>query len=95
MTVGCDRCGVQFRDNYNLNKHKLRKIQCEQKIPLTPTEKTCEYCLKTFSTKQSKTRHYDSCKSQDDPVRRLEMELGVTIKVSEKECRFNCCKMNQ
>jgi len=52
---------------------------------------TCEYCLKTFATKKTLTKHYNCCKSQDDPIRQLEIEAGVVPVLSSTECRF-CLK---
>ena len=34
MTFSCERCNKTFRDNYNLNKHKQRKKNCKETIPL-------------------------------------------------------------
>ena len=50
----------------------------------------CEYCFCSFFNKQSLTRHYNSCKSQEDPVRQLEIELKINVVAPkcETECRF-------
>ena len=50
----------------------------------------CEYCFCSFFNKQSLTRHYNSCKSQEDPIRQLEIELKIDVVVPENklECRF-------
>jgi hypothetical protein len=48
----------------------------------------CEYCFSTFFNKQCLMRHYNCCKSQEDPVRLLEIELE--IKPSLPECKTEC-----
>ena len=72
---------LDFKNNETVAK--------KHKIDLKNT--TCEFCLKTFATKKTLTKHYNCCKAQDDPIRHLEIEAGITPVLSSTECRF-CLK---
>jgi hypothetical protein len=59
-------------------------------LPVKKNELNCEFCFKTFSNIQNRTKHYNICKSQDDPIRRLEIESNITptLPTCQTECRF-------
>ncbi len=48
----------------------------------------CEFCFQSFSNDRNKKNH--NCKSKDDPIRQLEIELEITPVLPEckTECRF-------
>ena len=48
----------------------------------------CEFCFQSFSNNRNKKNH--NCKSKDDPIRQLEIELEITPVIPEckTECRF-------
>ena len=50
----------------------------------------CEYCFQIFDRNSNKTRHLNICKSKEDPIRILEIELNITPEIPENklECRF-------
>ena len=62
----------------------------QNELPAKQNEPICEFCFKNFFNTQSLTRHYNICKSQDDPLRRLEIESGITpvLPTCPTECRF-------
>jgi len=100
--IKCERCNKDFRDQYNLTSHQSKKNKCKffevKKVIQPEPEKinnvkkcySCQFCFKTFFNTQSLTRHYNCCKSQDDPIRQLEIEAGIKPVLPEclTECRF-------
>ena len=50
----------------------------------------CEFCFQSFHKNSNKTRHLKTCKSKEDPIRQLEIELEITPVIPEckTECRF-------
>ena len=51
---------------------------------------SCEFCFQSFHKNSNKTRHLKTCKSKEDPIRQLEIELEIDVVVPENklECRF-------
>ena len=52
--------------------------------------KACEFCNKTFQSRQNLLKHLDHCKEKNDPVRILEIKLGKKFpeNASPNQCRF-------
>ena len=56
----CDRCKVQFRDHYNLNRHQNRLRPCKE----PNTSNVCKGCNRSFSRNDSLERHVAICKEK-------------------------------
>ena len=84
--------------NIELQDTKTKLKETEQKVtnlfshidPATQ-DKTCKFCLKTFTLRTNLTRHLNSgrCRMKNDNVSIYERELGIKIPESEHlRCRF-------
>jgi hypothetical protein len=58
--------------------------------PESQNDKKCKWCLNTFSRNFTLNKHTNVCKLVDDPIRKLEMELGIIPDLKSCVCRF--CK---
>ena len=50
----------------------------------------CNFCLNTYHCEKYKNKHQTTCKQRDDPLRLLEIEIGVNpdSPQTKTECRF-------
>ena len=55
----------------------------------------CMWCLALFSRKNNKIIHEKQCKMVDDPIRKLEMGLGIVPTLNGNVCRFCDKKMSR
>ena len=96
MGIHCPRCRQCFKYQSHLDRHLERKTKCEivKKEEVEEVEEVeeykCEYCLKVFKEKRILKVHNESCKWKDDPIRKLEIDLGIEIEPlnSSKKCRY-------
>jgi len=60
----------------------------------TLLQNKCEYCFHNFFSASNRNKHYSKCKFKDDPIRQMEIELGINTHIPkcETECRF-CYKV--
>ena len=76
----CSDCGEKFQYISQLNRHKNSKKKCGKNKTLS--EITCEYCTKTYATKNSLIRHYTVC---DSKKKKNNNENMPNINIEEKE----------
>ena len=86
-------CKIENHIQVGTEKHLegLKSTDEVLKSTLKGVEKhICEYCFGNFVNKKCLTRHYNCCKSQDDPIRQLEIESGTVpvLPNNKQECRF-------
>ena len=99
----CEKCNKFFKYNYLLTAHYRRKYPC---VPFTEkssfltgkssffTEKSslleCQYCNQVFDRKYNKEVHENICKKKDDPIWKLESEIGIEHKIPrcDNECEY-------
>ena len=97
----CKRCGYSTSKKGDFKKHLNRKTQCKSELSeqeviiLHPEffskeknkEHTCEYCLKAFSARASKSYHKKTCPEkiqQNEKIKELEKKLEESEKKSKK-----------
>ena len=66
------------------------KPRSQNDNPDIKNDKKCKWCLNTFSRNFTLNKHTNVCKLVDDPIRKLEMELGIIPDLKSCVCRF--CK---
>lgn len=91
MAHVCSRCNKSFEYNYLLIRHKSRKFQCKEKqieenFSNDDNTHRCEYCHKTYCRSSYLNCH--KCMYISDPIRKLEIELNVDVKINCLTCRF-------
>lgn len=54
------------------------------------TSLNCKYCLETYSRKDKLKAHLKTCRTKDDYIRGLELQLtiNITLPTNKNECRF-------
>jgi hypothetical protein len=67
-----------------------KNFQIDNKNFQIDNKNKCCFCLNTFCNKYTKNRHETICSDRDDPLRLLEIKIGVDPKAppSKTECRF-------
>lgn len=105
MSFCCDRCGFETCTKKHLIQHLNRKIPCEPVLSnfsqnelinaivsreIDTTTSYCQYCNKSFNTRQGKSRHQIICKRKQDQssevlcsLQRAIQELSNKIKTQE------------
>ena len=79
----CDKCGYFTTKKSHYLNHLSRKKPCiiDNK---KSTSLTCSYCNKTFSHRQSKSRHLKTCKSKNSVNLKI-INLEETIKMLKRD----------
>jgi len=83
-------CKKSPQNTTQLPQNTTQLPQNTTQLPQNTTHFTCDYCLDIFSRVDSLSRHKRVCTHKDDPVRILEIKLGIKISVvkSSTICRF-------
>ena len=92
----CECCKREFKYLSVLKRHMNNIKPCSPKEEPRPesyddfdAKLNCQWCCKHFSFSQNKLRHETTCKQRKDPVRHLEIKLGIPLyKHYTDECRF-------
>ncbi len=92
MNFSCSGCNYTSDKLQTMNRHINRKIKCnlEIKLEVLPVniEIICEYCKKSFNTKQSVNRHLKTCKVKknvlEEKVKILEEKLAISEALNKK-----------
>lgn len=90
MEFGCSICGYTSSQKINVVNHINRKRSCGpgiKEIIEIPVEIKCDFCSKTFSTKQNLSYHIkNSCKkkdvAKDARIKELEEQLKEAKQVT-------------
>ena len=91
----CERCKTVFHFQSRLLRHQERKVPCkvveiEENKDTTESESlVCQWCNKELSFPQHRKRHEMKCRYYKDPVRHLEIKLGINLdEYYTNKCRF-------
>ena len=92
----CEKCNKFFKYNYLLTAHYRRKYPCvaftEKGTNFTEkgTNLECQYCNQGFCRIDTKNYHEKTCKKKDDPIWKLESEIGIEHKIPrcDNECEY-------
>lgn len=89
MVVNCDTCGLEFKFQYLLDRHKNRKYPCNK-------TSLCPYCLEDFSEKTPKqfASHKYRCRKKHNGVSKLEHQNDeISTRISDLEKELELLKM--
>ncbi len=92
MNFSCSGCNYTSDKLQTIKRHINKKIKCNLDIKLevlhSKIEIVCDYCKKTFNTKQNVNRHLKTCKVKktnlEDKVKVLEEKLAISEALNKK-----------
>jgi hypothetical protein len=81
MKYICEKCGTEFYQKSNYEKHLQRKTPCteEEKIKYDIKKRTCEYCNEIYSTTNAVKVHMKICKQKLLKIEETEPNLKDII----------------
>jgi hypothetical protein len=93
--ITCDKCSKLYSSNSSYNRH-IKLNRC--KIKITTNEIKCNYCDKSFKSKQNKQKHELKCKDiRNNELKKLNdkiTQLEKTVKLSQPSTTNNIVNNN-